>query len=92
MLLSFQAQLESVSRDSLKQAAVRHCAACKDCHVAGWVSRLRIAQAEPLLEHFEISVGLGNVSAESDILAMVSQEAGLTAELQANCQKPRVSK
>lgn len=45
-----QAQLESVSRDSLKQA-------------------------EPLLEHFEISVGLGNVSAESDILAMVSQEA-----------------
>ncbi|CAE7742221.1 KIF15 [Symbiodinium sp. CCMP2592] len=45
-----QAQLESVSRDSLKQA-------------------------EPLLEHFEISIGLGNVSAESDILAMVSQEA-----------------
>jgi len=45
-----QAQLESVSRDSLKQA-------------------------EPLLEHFEISIGLGNVSAESDILAMVSQKA-----------------
>ncbi|CAE7294731.1 KIF15 [Symbiodinium natans] len=39
------------------------------------VDRRSLKQALPLLENFEMLVELGNISAETDVLAMVSQEA-----------------
>ena len=74
---SRQAQLKAVDRRSLKQANGLHCLLGEFVATDSPKCSCVLAQALPLLEQFEILIGLGNITAETDILAMVSEEARL---------------